>query len=335
MAQRAIIGINGELTPFDASLDKIRTPGIGASSVTWGPDADTRCTSLRVTANGTYNAAQRGDYGYDYVTVSVPGTSVTGKDPATGEEKQVTVNPETGEIEETVLPTEIRVTTPPTKTTYTNGETIDYSGIVVHAYSATGQDMGAVPFNELVFPVTTAHADGDAWTDGQGLNAMMLYYTPHQWFHYNSKGEIDQQGTNYVHGSALGTYVDAPATYGSNENPGTLLVTRYNGYNYAASLTGAVATNMYVLTPTENWNNWSGWLHVGGSAYRATEIFTRAVFQDEITNIPQSTKDPTGIDPTTLHAVQALPVQWSRTGDGAVLETSFDIQVTSSGGDAA
>jgi hypothetical protein len=78
MAQRAIIGINGSVAPFDASLDKIRTPGIGAGSVTWVPDADTRCTSLKVTANGTYNAAQRGDYGYNYVTVSVGGTSVHG-----------------------------------------------------------------------------------------------------------------------------------------------------------------------------------------------------------------------------------------------------------------
>ena len=159
MAQRAIIGINGELTPFDASLDKIRTPGIGASSVTWVPDADTRCTTLRVTANGTYNAAQRGDYGYDYVTVSVPGTSVTGRDPDTGEEVQVGVDPVTGDIVETVLATEIRVTTPPTKITYVDGETIDYSGIVVHAYSATGTDMGEVLYSALVFPVKKADAE--------------------------------------------------------------------------------------------------------------------------------------------------------------------------------
>lgn len=212
MAQRAIIGINGELTPFEASLDKIRTLGIGASSVTWVPDADTRCTSLRVTANGTYKAADRGDYGYNYITVSVPGTSVTGRDPDTGEEVQVSVDPETGNIVETVLPVEIRVTTPPTKTTYADGETIDYSGIVVHAYSATGADMGKVPFSELVFPVTTADADSNAWSDG-------------------------------------------------------------------------------------------------------------------------STVDPTTVDPTNLHATQSLPVQWPRTPDGAVLETSFNITVT--GGDDA
>lgn len=156
MAQRTIIGINGDPLPFDETLDKLRTSGVGGDSITWVPDADTRCAQLKVTANGSYAASDRNVYGFDYVPVSVPGTSVTGKDPETGNEKQVTVDPETGEIVETVIPSEIRVTTPPTKTTYTHGETINYSGIVVHAYSADGEDMGEVPFSELVFPVTKA-----------------------------------------------------------------------------------------------------------------------------------------------------------------------------------
>lgn len=78
MAQRAIIGINGELSPFDESLAKLRTPGIGGDSITWVPHNDTLCAALTVRANGTYNAADRGVYGYNVVTVSVGGTSVTG-----------------------------------------------------------------------------------------------------------------------------------------------------------------------------------------------------------------------------------------------------------------
>lgn len=78
MAQRAIININGDLIPFSEELDRIRTPGLGGSSVTWVPDADTICDKLNVTANGTYNAAEAGKYGYNVVTVSAGGTSVTG-----------------------------------------------------------------------------------------------------------------------------------------------------------------------------------------------------------------------------------------------------------------
>jgi len=78
MAQRAIIGINGDSLPFDESLSRLRTPGVDGSSVTWVPDAQTRCTGLKATANGSYNAADAGVYGYNYVTVSVGGTSATG-----------------------------------------------------------------------------------------------------------------------------------------------------------------------------------------------------------------------------------------------------------------
>lgn len=78
MAQRAIIGINGDPIGFDELLDRLQTSGIGGGSVTLVPEADTRCETLNVTANGTYNAADKGVYGFDKINVSVPGTSVTG-----------------------------------------------------------------------------------------------------------------------------------------------------------------------------------------------------------------------------------------------------------------
>lgn len=78
MAQRVIIGINGDLLSFDETLDKLRTQGIGGGPITWVPGADTECAALTVTSNGTYSAADAGVYGYNEVNVSVPGTSVTG-----------------------------------------------------------------------------------------------------------------------------------------------------------------------------------------------------------------------------------------------------------------
>lgn len=79
MAQRAIIGINGDPIPFDETLDKIKTHGIGGGSVTWVPEADTRCVALTVTENGSKNASDEGVYGWDVVTVSIPNAgSVTG-----------------------------------------------------------------------------------------------------------------------------------------------------------------------------------------------------------------------------------------------------------------
>lgn len=330
MAQRAIININGDLIPFSENLDRIRTPGLGGSAVTWVPDADTICDQLKVTANGTYSAAEAGKYGYDYVVVSVPGSSVTGRDPDTGEEVEVHPDPETGEIVTTVLPTEIRVITPPAKTDYTNGETIDYSGIVVHAYSSTGQDMGAVPFEELVFPVT--EADGDIRTDGAGLNAMQIAYTPH-WFIYENGGGQQYERQVFCSGIILGTDRQGfPATFGGS-GPGTLLITRYKGYNYAASLSGSKRVDLYTQLNGEP-NPWGyinahGFTHSGGtSALAGDMVFGQAAWNDELTEIPESTVNPLNKSTETLHAVQSLPVQWPRTPDGAVLETTTTINVT-------
>lgn len=91
MAQRVIIGINGDLLPFDETLDKLRTQGIGGGSVTWVPEADTRCVALTVTENGSKSASEEGVYGWDIVTVSIPNAgSVTGT--KNGVEYTVTVD---------------------------------------------------------------------------------------------------------------------------------------------------------------------------------------------------------------------------------------------------
>ena len=78
MAQRTIIGINGDLLPFDETVDKLQTNGVESGNVTWVPDEDVQVTSLVVTANGNYNAGDDGVYGWNYVAVFVTGGSVTG-----------------------------------------------------------------------------------------------------------------------------------------------------------------------------------------------------------------------------------------------------------------
>lgn len=334
MAQRVIIGINGELSPFDESLAKLRTPGIGGDSITWVPHNDTLCAALTVRANGTYNADDRNVYGFDYVAVSVPGDSVTGKDPATGQEVVVSKDPDTGEIVETVVPTEIRVITPPTKIIYTHGETIDYSGIVVHAYSSTGQDIGAVPFNQLVFTVTTADAQqSDEWTDGAGLNAMMLAYTPH-WLILENVATGEVREYQYYVSKALGTKAGRPAAYGSPDGPATVLATRYNGQNYLSFVSGIVGQNqnMYAYYDGEisggfKYSGWGGNGSTGGLP--SVPGFVIGAWEQYLTDLPESTVNPTRVDPSTVRATQSIPVQWSRTGDGAILETSFNIQVQS------
>ncbi len=69
------------------------------------------------------------------------------------------------------IPARIRVINPPDKLEYSEGEEIDFTGIVVAAYAslttrtpfimegAAGPHQNQIPFDQLTFPVTTATAD--------------------------------------------------------------------------------------------------------------------------------------------------------------------------------
>lgn len=311
-------GIGKQLT-----VDKLKINLVGGGTCLWVPEDGTRLTAKTISEDGTYNASDEGYYGYSQVTVHGIGRA-TGKDPQTGEEKTVTTDPNTGELVETTVPVEIRITTPPTKTTYTHGETIDYSGIVVHAYSSTGQDMGVVPFGELVFPETTADEQkADEWTDGQGLNATTLYLTPNTWYDWQGQPNVE-----YV-GQTIGTYGGAPASYGNEDIPGSFLLTRYNNFNYIFWRTGGDRIGLFTYVADIDGDNKNyGWRYTGSiSSIPTINRFAIAPYSDYLTNIPQSDVDPTTVNPADLQSAQSIPVQWPRTGDGVVLETSFNIQV--------
>ena len=322
MSANTNIKEGGKGYPF-GSVKCLMVEGDNGEYYPWYPETDRQLESLSVDKNGSYRASDRGVYGWNHVSANVPQTdSVTGKDPETGEEKTVTVDPETGELVETVVPVEIRVTTLPTKTEYTEGETIDYSGIVVHAYSSTGEDMGAVPFGELVFPTSKA-GEGweDEWSDGGGLNALQIAYTQH-W-------GVDWRGQDYsVYVSQiLGVDPDDGASAMlKGSGPARLFVTRYNGHNYAARLAGDSNFDYTCYYPERETYQYDG----GGSTSYQTTLnqFTLAMWEDKITELPESTVDPTTVDPANLHATQSIPAQWQRPGDGAILETSFNITVT-------
>lgn len=145
-------------TPITLTCDKIKTNTSGGGTQNWLPEDEVNLGTKHITKDGTYKASNDSLYGYSEVTVSGIGKAV-GKDPVTGEDKLVEPDPETGELEETVLPASIMVTTPPTKTAYTQGDNIDFSGIVVTMFNKAHESMGSVPFNELTFVPTVASGD--------------------------------------------------------------------------------------------------------------------------------------------------------------------------------
>ena len=144
------------------TADKLKTNLVGGGTCLWVPEDETTLGTKIITENGTYKASDDGYYGYSEVTVSgigkATGTGPDGEEHTYGEDGE-------GGITDTVLPASISVVTPPTVTTYADGDTIVFEGIVVKAYLKSGSIWsdsahpgGIINQNELIFPVTVADA---------------------------------------------------------------------------------------------------------------------------------------------------------------------------------
>lgn len=159
MSKNIVIQEGGVGRQFSA--DKLKTNLVGGGSCLWVPEDTTQLGTKYIEENGTFKASDDGYYGYSEVTVSGVGTAV-GKD-SDGDSAYASTDPETGAITIKKLPSSIRITTPPTKLSYTDGEMIDYSGMVVKAYLASGELWtdashrdGIIPISELNLPVKYA-----------------------------------------------------------------------------------------------------------------------------------------------------------------------------------
>lgn len=323
----------GKSRNFSAAMLKTNLQGGG--TCLWIPRMDVELKNKYISKSGTYTAKADNCFGFDQVTVSGVDVEITQDEDGDDVERTT----DGGEVTETKLPSYIRVTVLPQKIDYTVGESIDYTGLVVHAYTKSGIDMGVVPFNELILSAEKAGEGwAEQWTDGHGLNAMQIAYTPHwnraEWVQIYP-GRIDENQV-FVCGSALGTRDGHPATYGGG-TPGTLFVTRYyvpaygTYRNYMASMAGSRECNRYEYYAGELTDSGqrilTGWFSTGGSGARAGDkVFQSVSWEQELTDIPVSTVDPTTVDPSTLYSIgESIPVQWHRPGDGELLETSFNI----------
>lgn len=192
--------------------------------------------SKMISENGTFRATDDELDGYDVVYVSV--TSISGEDysvdvgedqvdivvtdedaeynygvdpetdiasmivtdPDDGEKYIVSVEPD-GTITRKLFPTKMVITTPPTKTTYTEGETMNYTGIVCTLYDKAGNvftddvyTTGVIPFAELEFPVTVAPEGSGGKQAGSELNCSPLT-TP---FNFGSGHTAEITGVVYT-----------------------------------------------------------------------------------------------------------------------------------------
>lgn len=352
MAKKVAI-LEGDKSRRFGGVKYLRTNLTGGGTCEWVPEDDRKLKTKTIKKNGTYRIAdEKGDYyGFSQVTVSVSNSTTGKKKPSTGgdgNEYSVKVNEDTGMLEEKVLPSSIRITTQPSKTTYTNGESISLNGAVIKAYKADGglwvaegYSGGVIPLNELEIEPTTASGGGSdegIWTDGNGVNALRINYE-HQ---TATDGEYTWETYCYPH--ALGDATNArtgstvPLTLRGN-GEATLFVTKFNGATYAIRVSGdnRLDSAVYFNNELTNYSNApiTGWFGGGSSTAKTTTTeWTQAPW--DLRYVPESTSNPSAVDPSTLHptggggGAQIITVKWNRPEDEKELTDTFTIDVTSS-----
>lgn len=328
-------------TAKQLTVDKLKTNLVGGGTCLWVPEDDVVLGTKDIDSNGTFKASDDGFYGYSQVTVSQVG-SVTGviqpgtqMPTADGNEYLVTTDPN-GDIGFQKIPSSIKVTTPPTKIEYYDGDSIDYSGMVVTKYDKNNQSMGTIPFGELILPETTADIEK---CDREGVEVNGPVYN----------------GITYT-GSVIGTMLSS----GDETEVGNLLSNGNPVYMQPSSsdvrftlvyrdnswfLIGAYTEEFSYHIRTSGHGTWVDsnrvMTHDGKTVYYSDRVFRVWTTDKTITNgtIPQTTVDELYYGPIAWIMLygddngsiketggQTIPVQWMRPG-GTTLSDSFNITV--------
>lgn len=327
---------------------KLRTDQQGGGSVYWVPEEEVQLETKSITENGTYYAADDGVYGWDTINVNVPGgtggdpggigSSIVGTDPDDGEEYYIGVD-DNGELVKIKLPVRIEVTTPPTKTEYEDGETIDPTGIVVHAYYAGGSDYGAVPNSELSYePETASGGSGGTWSGGSSA-WVNFTYSPAPGYYYTSY-ERWVRTTEHVR-LVLFVFPDDGTGHDPNYYDHSCRLFAVSGYArqscwYAATSgkdSGPPSGNGTHKTLVEL-------KVVDGVQYYGCYVngFSVAKTGPKISYVAVGSSDDATLENAWRYAYgdgastggQTITVKWPRIRDQKVLTTTFDITVTES-----
>lgn len=310
----------------------LKTETAEGSACLWVPEDDRKLSTKYITKNGAYQAAKDGVYGWGSVQVSVISNSVTGKDPTTGKTVSVSANPDTGELEETVVPTEIRFTTPPTKTVYRDGEAIGLVGATITAYDSDGNELKTVPLNEVTIYPTTASYDASSdyrTADGELETGLEMPFPFSNTLTRVEERELaiitDTLSCAAVTSYGESSFVAASATKGQASsthrivyNDGREPIVYESTIPLEKSFTHDGKTVYYYDNFNGTWDSQTP--HANTSGNIAVERIAWTMIYG---------------DTTMQGSHQTITVSWPRSDDGVVLETSFAITVTAPGFDGA
>lgn len=303
----------------------VKTKLQGGGECRWRPEDELVTKDKSINKNGVYVAEQEAYYGYKKLTVNVPNAgSISGYNPSTGYDTTYSVDPQTGEIVEKSLPSSITIVVNPTKTEYTDGETIDYSGLQVRALDGHGevwQDAdhpdGIIPMSELIFSESVAEvskASGDSSASSELIPGGIPFGTP-PILETFSGGRINHyEGGQYAlvynggrtlisdHNETIEMWEQWSPDDETKRNPIQTGLIRYEYNGKSAYYGGWIPPSYGTLNVPVVQGSWT------------TDAVAWTILYGTITQ----------------GGTQTIPVQWMRPGDYKNLETSFDITVESS-----
>lgn len=317
------------------TANKLRTNLVGGGTCLWVPEDETLLGTKNISKNGTYRASDDGLYGYSEVTVSGVGTA-TGKDPdGSGDDAQATVDPETGDIVITKLPSSICVITPPTNPygVYTDGQAITKDGMVVKGYFKSGGEWGIVPNNEIT--LDPANADYSK-TKGNRQSEYSEF----------GQGPWPQPVNSCIGRATAGQELGGKyyPEFITVESPRYIAVRILGGNSYEILLCSSSPGNgrfgVQIGTPWPQWSTVSltrSFTHDGKTVYYGAVTtgyastaglagMNSTVGGSDLDNAKAAWVIIYGTETQAANA-QTINVLWPRTGDGEVLETTFDILV--------
>lgn len=269
------------------------------------------------------------------------GDSISGIDPETGNEMEVSLD-EDGFLDEEVLPSSISIIREPFKLKYMDGDLILFAGLVVQAYTEdgnvwtdAGHPDGIIPLSELYFPVKTACMDGEDqnWWEVDGIGTVRLtpasveiqydegYFNDKRYYHYIY--ELSASAPVYYYKIYDGERTTV--AYVSTE-PFTVKSMRTHPLGWSddrATRQGAEHTynghTAYVSPPLTGGGNL--WNLIPASASQGD------IWNDAVLAVTTGEK--------IKSVMQTVPVQYIR-DDGETLEDSYQIEVfeKESGGDS-
>lgn len=330
----------GNISRLFGPVNKQRLSGGNNVYSLWVEKSETRLITKRITKNGLYTAAADGAYGYSSVTVdveSVSGITGTGSD---GKQHTITSDPSTGQLVDTVAPVSIGIVQMPLKLDYNDGDTVDVTGIIIHAYDSDGVDLGPIPISEIIIDphisIYDQNADyGYATIDSDEITINQPVVTSNAVeieFHFDK----DYRKRYTCDDGIMVLYKDSSLKEGWYElyaysdvaTPNIYELDRRSGLSgHVSNIGGNVETiidgkTVYYSTGAVLTFNLNRHSLIEGVEYNSNGAYGSANLQIATTLF----------DGVIKHgSKQTINVAWARPGDNFVLSTSFDILVKQSG----